>query len=373
MTRRRSILFGTKDSVTFDQYIADFSLVYSKVDMQRDVMDVLLNVIARASDISESVRRGQHTRVLINLSHTMVWILSLVAKLRATTEGRDRVFRLPSTITEAIWSKYPGLCPACLEMCASSVLPELHDENARFGPSEAEAAARTHMRKFTVLKNCSCLSVRRVEERHDVPATADETPENLRWHREQEKRTRLLREAFAKRRRRAYKFGGTLAEVGSMFWSIYEQNVRNQSVEAILGHLQEELGKMARALTAAYTYHSVYKPDPKEGQASLEDVLKDQAAEFADELADVISWMFSLMFKMRIMYQEVHEYASLLRNYGMGEFKPGAFTMGAVIWIKYGGRMYLQCADCDAYPCACPFTIYRTDERVDQLLTPVEA
>lgn len=357
MTERRRVNESNRANRTFDDYIHDFGLIYQHTDADRDVTDVLLNVINHTSRVSEAVRRNQSAGILQELSEVVAWLLSLVSKRRdSASHPIDSVFFSASSMTQIIWAKYPAQCPACLERELERMSGVLRRPKR---PTEAELAGAVSLLNESFPpgepRPCTCLSCPGVGDRNQT-----DSPRVRR-------RKKLIRRRYASEHRdRARKQVGQVEET---FRAIYAINVENQSLSDIAFHLQEEVGEVAEALVRTYTYGN------KERKKA---VYERRLEEVDEELADVFSWVYSLIFKIQETVRNVDawwkatisEEAEELLNWRK-------ISLPAIVWVRYGEKeppgidqrvnRYLRCGLCRNRVCDCDWFIARTPERISMI------
>jgi len=337
--------------------------IYRQTDLDRDVTDVLLNLIMHTSRVSEAVRRNQAAAILEELSDVAAWLLSLVAKRQSVKDHPlDRIFYSDSSMTEIILGKYPAHCPACLERELTDEVFEGILTRPQLTEEEVRAAVERLSRVFApgVPRPCLCLSCPTAEYRNEA-----DPPEIKR-------NKRLVRRAYASAN--IGLISRTAGDVEDMFRRIYKTNAQNSSLEDIAFHLQEEVGEVAEALLRTYTYNR------GNGQIVGTRKLYGERMEHVDEeIADVFSWMYSLIFKIQGLIANVDKWWEITISAATsGMLNWNAISLPAIIWVKYGDeqpkgprnadRRFLRCGDCYQHVCQCKFLIARKEELVEEVL-----
>jgi NTP pyrophosphatase (non-canonical NTP hydrolase) len=359
---------------SFNDYIEDFRHIYQVTDAQRDVQDILLNLVARTSRVSESVRRKLYGRVPLDLSDTIAWLLSLAAKFKSNLEGVDHIFSMDFDMIEVVWNKYPTLCPICFSReiltCVENTTGERKTLTEReLRVSEVTKILDEYGQPSGPCHRCTCFSSSEDPERRKEKLE-DENKKYIR-----EKNLGKLRLGYAERRARTVGKRQSISEFEDMFSAIYEVNIIHTSMEDVVFHLQEEVGELGEALTRMYTYDLSKHTDPNV------ELWKERSQDVCEEFADVISWIFALIMKVRHFLRdakEAQELSLLLARYmpkkpGGREVRmaidPEELSLQFIIWLKYGGKEHLRCGDlCKKSICRCPWLIARTIPSVKRIL-----
>ncbi len=352
--------YENRNNASFEAYQHDIGHIYAETDKQRDVTDILLNVVRHTSAVAESVRRTHYGTIPRNFSDVIVWLLSLVAKLHADLEGADRIFTSKIVISEAILRKYPFACPVCFGLGIRKNFKEIEDLRKPFGARQIKTLL-DQLPLIETVTPCRCLS-------EPISATEDRKESKRQEERERKEnidaRVTAVRLAYADRLLRQKMCPKTIREFDQMFEGIYSSNVRSQHLSDIAFHLQEEVGEMADAMRQIYTFNT--KNYPRPGRS----LLAKRVAALEEELADVFSWIFSLLFKMRETFDTVQDYSRELYDKEIG-VTAGELTLAEFVWLKYGDKVadHLRCGDlCHESRCQCPWLVARTEDRVSEIL-----
>ncbi len=358
-----------KDKATLESYVADFAYIFKRTDAKRPIFDIFLNVVKNTSRTSEAVRRDQPERLVDALSDVMCWLLSFIAKVSDDRNRNAARFRLPMTLSQAIWQKYPNRCPVCfgglfqLEAITNKLhqlsnisgldhLPEaimvraLGSRISKGSLDEIVQILRNHTNSHEYLL-CHCPVIPGTEERTEGDGSFRLEKKAYDYVK------KLVRRRYATQVHPPATWG--VKDIEAMSHSIYRLNAQKSHLEDIVNHLQEEVGEIATALIDIYSYHP--KLDPE--LTAEEDRLRRE--ELAEEIADVISWIFSCLMKAKELFKSGARFTSSL---GIQAVAPPDFGMADLIWARWGDRKlgHLRCNDCrQPDKCECGWLINPTN------------
>lgn len=356
----------SQGKVSLEDYVSDFHHIYENTDSQRDVTDVLLNLISSTSMVSESVRRKRYWKVSRDLANVIAWLCGFAAKLGSNLEGSDRIFAFELRFTDAVWNKYPGLCPVCFSRQVKDQVRDRAIMQRLLSDKEVQDTLEKFGLPGGTFQRCFCMSAYDdPETRHEIdPKQKSILSSNMA----------KLRLEYASKRRDAFKPTGYVSYFENMFLQIYGANIRNTSFEDIVFHLQEEVGEVSEALTRLYTFNKDEHPLPDRKLRG------ERIALLCEECADVISWIFALILKVRFMIIDAEastdsvsgasaeETENVVREPG-GSFESREPTLFSVVWSGYGGDGHLRCGDiCRESICVCPWHIARKPRQVSEIL-----
>lgn len=322
---------------SIDDYVEDCGVIWI-VDPERPVSDLYYHVVTHASALGEAIRRELYDDVVHQLGRLTIWLFSLVKKLQSEKEGIDRIFTMPTPLSEMIWNKYPNCCHACFGREYS--LP-LH------------RGEKVQEKKWTGdIVPCTCLLHLAEVERRSQRLSLYEK--------------RLIKDKireYAKKNKPVEASELSLDKFQERFQQIFAPNLFATSIESIAFHLLEEIGEVSEALSSLYTYK-------KDKYARYKNYLRKRR-DLENEIADVFSWIFALANKLRDIFSLPDRYFKKIVPDAPLKFRFRRYlTLSQIIWETYGNKEHgvLGCRDCKKLVCGCPIYLVNSEEKVNSLL-----
>lgn len=304
----------TRDSIgkmDLDSLVESISAIYAKHDQHRSIWDVWSHALHHAAAVAEELRKGDlaesKTKLKQELADLVLWLFTALKKLQGNwgklipnAQPQDSLVRISVEASRLMWNRYPGICPwcyrdnelvrrpCCCDVLKISLLPKVR--------SEIQQRAR-HTRALAK-KNIS-----------QMPKSLDE------WQ--------------------------------NLIATLYEERLRNISIEAVMLHLLEEMGEASDGMIRMYTF----------GQANPEvSEIRARQIRLEDELADTLSWTFGLIER--------------LKTEGMSS---GRLLLSEILWTQYGSdeQHSLVCRHCKRSACTCSVHFISTQRGVSELLEKV--
>lgn len=344
--KKPRVTFDRYAVATIDEYHSDFAAIWARDASERTAYDLWLHVVDHVSRIARAIRRQEPPAVIDDVADSFVWILSFIAYCQiAGKHQHDPWYSFTASPSQLLWTKYPGMCPSCLDHRFITLLGVRDGESALAAFNGRRAAFRSEIDRLveraTVHESCTCL------DRQVCSGRYRETVAVLRADLDD------LRRQYASALSNAGKAVTRVAALEAMFSDIYANFHHVLSLENIAFHLLEEVGEATKALKDLYTFDDSREPYSPE-------LLQIRKRQLQDELADVLAWLFALALKLKSTYvRHAREYRSSVRPGSPEQDGPG-LTFAEIIWSKYGmtrsGANWdqLKCPGCQAAPCACP-------------------
>jgi NTP pyrophosphatase (non-canonical NTP hydrolase) len=294
-----------------------------------------IHVLSHATAVCEEVRKNRWHKVAKELVEVVVWWLTFVRKVtqsppKNATDAVRIVPYLPTTPSDIVWFKYPGVCPVCFGRWIHA-----HCQPTEEVPRLISQKMREINAFFKANPQCTCLAASKEVEDRD---------ENFK------KFTKRCVHEYA-RKIRSRKRPTSLKGMAEMLNVIFANNIEVLSVEEIAFHLLEEVGEVSKSLASLFM------------QEIRDDVpdhfLRERhgkALDFAEEIADAFSWSVSLLAKIYRFLECAAAFAAEYKTVeGMPELIRGNLertrNIVDLIWTIYGKGSMLVCEKCKEFPC----------------------
>ena len=254
------------DILSIDDYVDIVRNVWALNHHRRKVTDYAMHVLDHASKLGEAIRLEDLDEIFCHLAEVSNWLFGFVAKLNDEKINYEKIFNIPTKLSDMVWYKYPNLCPVCfkrnlISLLSSKKIESINEKDVTNIGTEIEG-------------KCLCLKY--------YPETEHRSYEDKKILKDN-----LLTYAMGKISSKPT----TLGQTESMFHKIYSSNTAIQTLESIGFHLLEEVGEMARAIMDLYTERNEDK------------TCEEKVMDLCDEIADTFSWICTLTAKLHELFK----------------------------------------------------------------------
>ncbi len=318
------------ERTSIDQFVNQIEIVWKR-NASRTPLHVWLHVVRHSALLAESIRRQTYGMAMQECAHILVWWMSFIARLQDCVRANDGVhvdgslvFFLRRSATNLIWRKYPGVCPACVEV---DMLPYKR-KNVQTFRRLAQKVLKDRFRK-----SCVCFGrLDEVEKRHETNGLGARKEDLFNCIRSFADKTRQKRPK-------------TLDQLEKLFHKIFHNNIIVTPIESVCFHFLEEVGEISTVLSQMYRV-------PRDELDVQWEKLDADAEELGDELADVFSWLCAMTFKIKKAIENSRQQLNyfVLRPI---EEAPKISLLESLKSCYVWNQGVLSCYRCKRAPCRC--------------------
>lgn len=337
------VRYSRRHSASIDHFHSDFASIWARDQDDRTVFDLWLHVVDHAARVARAVRLDEPANVMDDLADTTVWTMSFLAQCQSSQNPLDVYFRIPYSLSDLLWNKYPGICPSCFDARIIEAAAEANALDSESSPqTEFEDALHQISDTFDEPTPCTCLAT--------LAENKNLTTLRKRFRGELDH----VRREYADILRSSGRKTENISDLENMFSDIFSTTHRVFSLQVIASHLLEEVGDVTQALKDCYTFDHTREP-------YTTDLQQKRLTQLGEQAADLFSWLFAMAAKVgSVYYSDAAKYGRIVGDRLNPAGIAHALRFSDIIWAKYGtapgGGLWdnLRCPGCSDAPCSCP-------------------
>lgn len=319
----------TSGSIPLQQFASRVTKVYQAKDTMRSIWDVWCHTAHHAAAVSQVFRVDQcSTELITEIADFSVWLFTLAEKLKGVVGDRsspheseqETLIRVKQDCASILWSRYPGICPACYWRRTGGVT-QRERAHGFLQPCDCE---NLDVESDTVDERAKrALKLRSYSSRHDSsrPKSIDQWQAELR--------------------------------------RIYTIQLSRMSTDQVISRLLEKTGKVSDALVRMYSFSA---------NRLILGVLTTRQINLEEQLADMFMWVFLLAAKLDLQ-RELGLVIDRVLSFTPSRPRRTA-TLSAIVWSRYGSDRLKTfiCPHCRSVKCVCQLFIVPVNCSKDELL-----